>query len=109
MKAFNIWAAILLAVPILVPARPQRAPAKLTPQEKPLVLDVNRASAEDFRKLPGIGPELAERIVRYRQKHGAFRRVEDLLAVRGIGDKKWRRLKPHLRVGNLGGESKHED
>ncbi len=61
-------------------------------------IDINRASAEDFENLPGIGPELARRIVVYRKKHGPFRRVEDLLVIRGIGYKKWRTLRPYLRV-----------
>lgn len=61
-------------------------------------IDINRASAEDFIHLPGVGPELARRIVAYRVKHGVFRRVEDLLIIRGIGPKKWRVLRPYLRV-----------
>lgn len=67
---------------------------------QPFVLDINRASAQDFEKLPGIGPELARRIVTYRQKHGPFRRVEDLIAIRGIGLKKWRMIRPYLTVGD---------
>ena len=66
-----------------------------TPQ---IALDINLASAEDFAKLPGIGPKLAARIVAFRQKHGPFRRVEDLLAIRGIGHKKWKAIRPYLRV-----------
>ncbi len=71
-------------------------PAKPTEQ-----LDINRASAEELAKLPGIGPELGNRIVSFRDKHGPFRRVEDVLAVRGIGDKKWKAIRPYLRVGNV--------
>lgn len=65
----------------------------------PPMIDINQASAEDFQKLPGIGPELARRMVAYRQKHGSFRRVEELLAIRGIGSKKWNAIKPYLFVG----------
>jgi len=61
-------------------------------------VDINSATAKDFAKLPGLGPELAKRIVDFRSKHGPFRRVEDLLAIRGIGPKKWKTLRPHLRV-----------
>lgn len=71
-----------------------RRPAKLPPA----ALDINRASAEDLQKLPGIGPKLAEQIVAYRRKHGPFRRVEDLLAIRGLGIKKWKAIRPYLRV-----------
>jgi len=62
-------------------------------------IDINRATVEDFSKLPGIGPKLAQRIVAFREKHGPFRRVEDLLAIRGIGHKKWKKIRPYLRVG----------
>ena len=63
------------------------------------IIDINQASAEDFVKLPGIGPKLARDIVVYRQNHGPYRRVEDLMVVHGIGLKKWRALRPYVRVG----------
>ena len=61
-------------------------------------IDINSATAGDFAKLPGIGPELAHRIVDYRTKHGPFHRVEDLLVIHGIGPKKWKALRPYLSV-----------
>jgi len=71
------------------------------PKKKPVeLIDINQASEEDFARLPGIGPELARRIVAFRNKHGPFRRVEDLLAIRGIGHKKWKAIRPYLRVGD---------
>jgi len=74
-------------------------PGKKLNQAPAVVLDINQASAADFATLPGIGPKLAGQIVAYREKHGPFRRVEDLLAIRGIGAKKWKAIRPHLRVG----------
>ena len=74
------------------------APQKLD-QASAAVLDVNQASAADFAILPGIGPKLAAQIVAYREKHGPFRRVEDLLVIRGIGPRKWKAIRPHLRLG----------
>lgn len=53
--------------------------------EGPQVIDLNRASAEELTALPGIGSELAARIVRHRLVHGPFRSLEDLLQVPGIG------------------------
>jgi competence protein ComEA len=79
-------------------------------QERPannaasFVIDINQATAEDFQKLPGIGPELARRIVAFRKKHGPFRRVEDLLVIRGIGHKKWKAIRPYLKVGGEAGK-----
>jgi len=61
-----------------------------------LPLELNTASAEDLERLPGLGPELARRIVAHRQEHGPFRRLEDLEAVQGIGPRKLARLKPYL-------------
>jgi competence protein ComEA len=64
------------------------------------VIDANQATEQDFARLPCVGTKLARRIVAYREKHGPFRRVEDLLAIRGIGHKKWRKIRPYLRVGS---------
>ncbi len=75
---------------------------KSRPSDKKTVepIDINRASVEEFTKLPGVGPALARRIVAFREKHGPFRRVEDLLAIRGIGHKKWKAMRVYLRVGD---------
>jgi len=63
-------------------------------------IDINKATANDLQKLPGIGPSLAKQIFAYREKHGPFRRVEDLMAIRGIGFKKWKQIRPYVRVGD---------
>jgi len=63
-------------------------------------IDVNKATANDLQKLPGIVPSLAKQIVAYREKHGPFRRVEDLMVIRGIGFKKWKQIRPYVRVGD---------
>jgi competence protein ComEA len=97
--------AILLAAP---PAPPASLPGfdEVRPKANApsFVIDINQATAEDFQKLPGIGPALAGRIVAYRKKHGPFRRVEDLLVVRGIGHKKWKAIRPYLKVGGEAGK-----
>ena len=95
------WLAFPLAVLALFPLSlvgDEVAHQKLN-QASAVVLDINQATAEDFATLPGIGPKLASQIVAYRERHGPFRRVEDLLAIRGIGPKKWRAIRPYLRVG----------
>lgn len=71
----------------------------MAPSKAPgTAIDINRASTDDFEKLPGVDPKLARQIVAYRSKHGSFHRVEDLLVIRGIGAKKWRALRPYLCV-----------
>lgn len=62
-------------------------------------VDLNRASAKELTALPGIGPTLAERIVRDREARGPFRSVEDLARVRGIGPRTVDRLRGRAHVG----------
>ncbi|MBL0926435.1 MAG: helix-hairpin-helix domain-containing protein [Phycisphaerales bacterium] len=61
-------------------------------------LCINTATAAELDALPGIGPTLAERIVRWREKHGGFERVEDLARVEGIGARKLERLRGVVRI-----------
>jgi comEA protein len=67
--------------------------SKLKPSEK---ININKAGAEDIQRLPGIGPVLAERIISYRDSAGFFADSEDLLNVKGIGEKKLAKMEPHL-------------
>ncbi|HSB45296.1 MAG TPA: helix-hairpin-helix domain-containing protein [Nitrospira sp.] len=61
-------------------------------------LDLNRASEQELEALPGIGPVLAERIVEYRHARGTFHDVEQLRKVKGIGKKKFERLRTLVHV-----------
>ena len=58
------------------------------------LLDLNRATEQDFVALPGIGPKLAERIIAHRQSVGTFHSLDELRAVKGIGKKKFKRIRP---------------
>jgi comEA protein len=73
------------------------APLLSEEQAKPLV-NINTARAEELEKLPGIGRALAARIISYREQYGRFRRAEHLIMVRGIGDKRFRRLRSFITV-----------
>jgi competence protein ComEA len=61
-------------------------------------VNLNTASLADLEKLPGIGPATAQRIVEYRQKNGGFKKIEDLMNVRGIGEASFLKLKPQITV-----------
>ena len=61
-------------------------------------VNINTATVEVLQTLPGIGPTIAQRIVEYRQTHGPFQKVEDLLNVKGIGEKKLEKIKPLIEV-----------
>ena len=64
--------------------------------EKPL--DLNTATVEELQTLPTVGPIAAKAIVRFREKSGPFRKVEDLLAVRGFTQKRLKTLRPFITV-----------
>ena len=70
--------------------------AKKTPPATPL--DLNVATAAQLAQLPGIGPATAKAIVQFRQKSGPFKRVEDLLAIRGISTRKLAQIRPFVIV-----------
>ena len=61
-------------------------------------ININLASVVELEQLPGVGPATAKAIVGYREKNGAFQRVEDLLKVRGIGPAKLSEILPRARV-----------
>ena len=61
-------------------------------------LDLNAATAEELTALPGIGEALAERIVAYREEHGPFSSVEEIMEVSGIGQAKYAALEGRITV-----------
>lgn len=61
-------------------------------------LDLNHASVGELESLPGIGTVLAQRVVAFRASVGRFQKIEDLRRVKGIGVKKFERLKPFVVV-----------
>ena len=84
---------ILLAVSVGAQERGSKLPASA-----PAVVNLNTASVAQLEALPGVGLKTAERIVEYRQKNGGFKKVEDVMNVRGVGEKGFLKLKPLLIV-----------
>jgi competence protein ComEA len=78
-------------------AAPDQTPGLVAPPASTLV-NLNTASAEQLATLPGIGATRAQAIVAYRQQQGPFQRVEDLLAVSGIGPSTLERLRSLVTV-----------
>ena len=68
------------------------------------VLNLNTASQTELTRLPGIGETKAAAIVAWRQEHGSFQTVEDLMAVDGIGEKTLENLRPYVTVGEPAAE-----
>jgi competence ComEA-like helix-hairpin-helix protein len=82
---------LLLAFVVVTPGECQKKPPA-TP------LDLNAASIAQLEQVPGIGPATAKAIAQFREKSGPFRRVEDLLAIRGISQRKLAALRPYVTV-----------
>lgn len=61
-------------------------------------ININRATAEQLDQLNGIGPTRAQEIVKYRQDHGSFHRIEDIKNVPGIGDSTFNKFKDQITV-----------
>jgi competence protein ComEA len=89
--------AVLTETSIAGPSNTPRS-AQVPLRAIPGTLDLNRASEQELEALPGIGPVLAERIVEYRHARGTFHDVEQLRKVKGIGKKKFERLRTLVHV-----------
>ncbi|HWP99037.1 MAG TPA: helix-hairpin-helix domain-containing protein [Vicinamibacterales bacterium] len=63
------------------------------------LVNLNTATSAELQSLPGIGPRTAERIIEYRQKNGGFKKIEELMNIRGVGEKTFLRLKDRITVG----------
>jgi competence protein ComEA len=63
-----------------------------------LAINLNTATAKELESLPGIGPALAKRIVEFREKRKGFKRLEELLAIPGISEKKWKAIKDQVEI-----------
>ncbi len=63
-----------------------------------VMVDINRATEEELRKLPGIGPGRARKIVELRVRLGRFKTVEDLARIKGFGRSLLKRIRPWVRV-----------
>lgn len=60
-------------------------------------ININTADENELKKLPRIGPAMAKRIIEFRTVNGAFRSIDDLKKIKGIGEKTLAKIKPHLK------------
>lgn len=113
----RFWVGLMLVVGLLVYAGvrlvppPPAPPAVLGPVDVPAAvvpitftiqgkLNLNEASAKELETLPGIGPALAARIVAYREEHGPFESIDDLVRVLGIGAKTLEGFRELITLGD---------
>jgi competence protein ComEA len=97
--ALAIGVTILIALPALAANLQSQSPppAAAATTAKPAI-NLNTATIDQLETLPGIGRKTAERIIEYRTKAGGFKRIEDLMNVKGIGEKSFLKLKPLVAV-----------
>ncbi|MDY6861630.1 MAG: ComEA family DNA-binding protein [Thermodesulfobacteriota bacterium] len=63
-------------------------------------ININTGTQEDFEKIKGIGPGLAKKIIEYRESHGNFESIEDIINVKGIGKKKLEKIKDCITISD---------
>lgn len=80
--------ALSSSVSSAAPSPSSQLPSVSSPEQTEGKIDINRAGSGELQRLDGIGPVLSERIIAYREEHGPFRSVEELLEVKGIGEKR---------------------
>jgi competence protein ComEA len=85
--------AVLYSSPVLAATSQSQEPAPAATQAKPAI-NLNTATLDQLETLPGIGRKTAERILEHRTKIGSFKRIEELMNVKGIGEKSFLKLKP---------------
>jgi competence protein ComEA len=93
-----LLAALVITLGTAAPTAAAQDAPRTTAAMASAPLNLNSASVAQLEALPGIGRATAERIVEYRQKNGGFKKVEDLMNVRGIGEKSFLKLKPLITV-----------
>ena len=90
VKKFSmLQALVIMSVLVVFSAGPVMASGKV---------NINTATVEELQTLPKIGPKIAGAIVEYREKH-PFKNVDELVEVKGIGEKTLEKLKPLVTVG----------
>jgi competence protein ComEA len=95
--------ALVLAAALVVMATPLFAQRTAKPPVAAAVasteiINLNSATVAQIASLPGIGPKTADLVVQYRTKNGPFKKIEEIMNVRGVGEKSFLKIKDRLTV-----------
>lgn len=96
LQRTNVATLFVLLALILGAVSPQAATAAAPPAAR--VVNINTADGSQLALLPRVGPSVAQRIVEHRKANGAFKKVEDLMLVKGIGEKTFALIRPYLAI-----------
>jgi competence protein ComEA len=104
MRALSIGLGILLTALVVssgpaVSAQERPAAKSKTAASPSAPINLNTATVAQLETLPGIGARTAQLIVEHRQKNGNFKKVEELMNIKGIGEKSFLKIKPMVTVG----------
>lgn len=94
-RSIRFVATVLVAVLALAAVPTFAADSGAAPTQ---VININSASAAELARLPRVGPSVAARILEYREKNGGFKKAEDLMLVRGIGEKTFELIQPYVAL-----------
>lgn len=98
VRSVIVASALILGLAAAHPPATAAPPARSSVAADAKPIDINNAGNDLLQTVPGIGKSLAERIVAFREKNGAFASVDDLLKIQGIGEKSLEKLRPYLTV-----------
>ena len=104
MRSFPFVLATMLVAAFAFAVIPAAAQEK-TPKSKAATaapatpINLNTATVAQLEALPGVGTRTAQLIVEHRQKNGGFKKIEELMNIKGIGEKSFLKLKPLVTVG----------
>jgi competence protein ComEA len=93
LKHLTLAGILALALPLAAAADKAKTKAPAHP------VNLNTATVTELMQLPKVGQKTAERIVAFRKQNGGFRRAEEVMGVKGIGEKGFKKLQPFLTLG----------
>jgi len=95
-KSFTVVLVVLMALAASVSAQ-----GGLIPDWKDQKININTASQGELQELPRIGEVVAQRIIDFREKNGKFKKIEEIMKVRGVGEKIFANIKDLITVGSV--------
>ena len=88
-----LFAVLVLCLGVLHSSARKKPPAR--------PVNINTATSAELQQVPGIGPATAQKILQMRKSYGPFKSVDDLLAIRGLGQKRLDKMRKYLTVGKV--------